>query len=74
MHPADIQAALKKKKITQKEIAKELGVSEMAVSMVINKRMVSERIIRVVADKVERDPLVIFHEHYLNAANRKKAA
>ena len=74
MHPADIQAALKRKKITQKQIAKDLGVSEMAVSLVINKRSVSDRIMRAIAKRIERDPFVIFSEYYISAANRRKAA
>ena len=77
MHPADIQAALKKKKIMQKEIAKDLGISENAVSLVIRKIMVSDRIMRAIADRIERDPIAIFHEYYLRVAKRnanKKAA
>ena len=71
MHPADIQAALKRKDISQKEIAEELGVSEMAVSLVINKVMVSNRIMRAVANKIGKDALVIFSNYYLSAAKRK---
>jgi len=74
MHPADIQAALKRKDITQKEISGECGVSEMAVSLVINKRMISDRIMRAVAEKIERDPLVVFSDYYFSAAKRRKAA
>jgi len=71
MHPADIQAALKKKGIRQKEIARDLGVSEMAVSIVVRKIMVSDRIMRAVAERIDRDPHVIFHEHYLAVAKRR---
>ena len=77
MHPADIQAALKKKKIMQKDIANDLGISEMAVSLVVNKIMVSDRIMRAIADKIQRDPSEIFHEYYIRVAKRnanKKAA
>ena len=79
MHPADIQAALKRKGITQKEIAEDLKVSEMAVSLVVNQIMVSDRLMRAIADRVEKDPLVIFSKYYLSAAKRstsknKKAA
>jgi transcriptional regulator with XRE-family HTH domain len=73
MHPADIQAALKRKKITQKEIAQGLKVSQMAVSLVVNKRMVSDRLMKAISEKIERDPLVIFSEYYLATARRKKA-
>jgi len=37
MHPADIQAELKKRDIQQKEIAVDLGVSPMAVSIVVTR-------------------------------------
>jgi transcriptional regulator with XRE-family HTH domain len=77
MHPADIQAALKKNKITQKEIAEALDVSEMAVSLVINKIMVSDRIMKAISEKVQKDPFMVFHEYYLRVAKRsasKKAA
>jgi len=70
MHPADIQAALKKKGIKQKEIAKDLGVSEMAVSVVVRKIMVSDRTMREVAKRVGRDPHVIFHEYYRSKDRR----
>ena len=70
MHPADIQAALKKKGIRQKEIARDLGVSEMAVSIVVRKIMVSDRIMRAVAERIERDPHVIFHEYFASKKRR----
>lgn len=54
MHPADIQAALKKKGITQKQIAEELGVSQFHVSEVINDAETrrSQRVMRAVAEKI----------------------
>jgi len=70
MHPADIQAALKKKGIRQKEIAQDLGVSEMAISLVVRKIMVSDRTMHAVADRIGRDPHVIFHEYYLSKDRR----
>lgn len=76
MHPADIQAALKKKGIRQKEIAQDLGVSEMAVSVVVRKVAVSDRTMREVAKRIGRDPHVVFHEYYLSPKRRgpKKTA
>ena len=64
MHPADIQAALKKRGINQTQIANELGVSKWAVSAVINKIIVSDRIMRIVAAKIELHPYDIFPEYY----------
>ncbi len=37
MHPADIQAQLMKRKITQKATAEELGLSEFRIYEVINR-------------------------------------
>jgi len=70
MHPADIQAALKKKGIQQKEIAEDLGVSPMAVSIVVRKIMVSDRIMRAVAERIGQDPHAVFHEYYLSKGKR----
>ena len=72
MHPVDIQARLKKRGITQKKIALDLGVSEMAVSKIINKTTVSKRIMIAVAKAINKDPREVFPEYYFN--RRKKAA
>jgi lambda repressor-like predicted transcriptional regulator len=54
MHPADIQAALKKKGIRQKQIAEDLDVSQFHVSDVINNCVVrrSMRVMTAVAAKI----------------------
>jgi lambda repressor-like predicted transcriptional regulator len=54
MHPADIQAALKKRGITQKQIADELDVSQFHVSDVINNCAMrrSMRVMTAVAGKI----------------------
>jgi lambda repressor-like predicted transcriptional regulator len=44
MHPADIQAHLKKAAVTQAEIARSLGVTPTSVSSVIHGRYRSDRI------------------------------
>jgi lambda repressor-like predicted transcriptional regulator len=74
MHPADIQAALKKRGIMQKDIARDLGVSPAAISYVVRKIMVSDRIARAVAERIGQTPEVIFHEYYLARQKRKRAA
>ncbi len=68
MEPADIQCALKKRKITQKELAKILNVSEMAVSKVINKQLVADRIMRTISEALDVDRLEVFPEYYSNPA------
>lgn len=74
MHPADIQAELKKRGITQKEIARELGVSEMHVSGAINypKARQSDRVFRAVAKKIDRDPQDVFPEYYFRPQNKRR--
>ncbi|MBW1666880.1 MAG: helix-turn-helix domain-containing protein [Deltaproteobacteria bacterium] len=74
MHPADIQARLKKRGITQKEIADELGVTEVAVSKVINKSSVSDRIMKAVARGIGEDHRAVFPEYYFGKSRRRKAA
>ena len=60
----DIQYELKKLKITQKSIACELGVSEMTVSKVIRKQIVSNRVMRTVSRIINKDHRAIFPEYY----------
>jgi len=71
MHPADIQSELKKHTITQKDIAKELGISEMAVSRIIHRFGVSNRIMRAVAAAIGRDHRQVFPEYYNQRPKRK---
>lgn len=71
MTPLEIQYRLKLKKITQKSIAARLGVSEMSVSDVVNKNIVSDRIMRAVAEAIGEDYLLVFAEYYLSPPKRK---
>jgi lambda repressor-like predicted transcriptional regulator len=71
MEPADIQCVLKKKGITQKAIARKLGVKEMSVSKVINRQIVADRIMRAVAEEIGLDRLQVFPEYYGNPPKRK---
>ena len=73
MNPFRIQFELKKRGITQKQIAVEEGKSEMAVSKVIYKRMVSNRLMRAVAQKIEKDPISVFPEYFLSESKQTKA-
>ena len=60
----DIQYLLRKKGITQKEIAGKYGVSEMTVSRVINFKMTSERLMRAIARELGMPPRVLFARYY----------
>ena len=52
MKPQEIKAALIKNKITQVSIARDIGVSQPSVNMVIEGRLVSRRIRQAISDKV----------------------
>ena len=66
MHPADIQAELKKRGITQAALAKQFAVSETCVSNVINKKEVSDRVMRGVAEAIGKHHYEVFPEYYLS--------
>lgn len=72
MHPADIQAALKKRGVTQKEIADQIGVSGMMVSQVIHRRSVSDRVMRAVAEGIGKDPAQVFAWYYLKSKRARR--
>ena len=70
MISAEIQFELKKLKTTQKEIAKELGVSEIVVSKVINKQMISDRVMQAVARAIKMDHRRVFPEYNFGPKRR----
>ncbi|MDY7037337.1 MAG: hypothetical protein SV375_14375 [Thermodesulfobacteriota bacterium] len=74
MDSLTIQYELAKRGITQKSIASELKVSDMMISLVVNKKHVSDRVMRAIAEKINQDHQEVFPEHYLNPRRRKKAA
>lgn len=65
MTPLEIKIELLKRDITISSIAKELGVSVNAVSQVIRKIFVSQRIMRAVAAAIDRKPHVVFPEYFV---------
>ena len=70
MNPLDIQYELKKQGVTQVSIARELGLSEMSVSLVIRKRSVSDRVMKAVSAKIKKDHRAVFPEHYFSDNRR----
>ncbi len=69
--PYDIQAMLKRKGITQKELARQIGVSEMVVSKAIHFSLVSERVFQGIADALGMDRRQVFGWYY-SPDNRKR--
>ena len=72
MHPADIQNLLKKRGITQKQIADELGIEAINVSRIVHKLADSERVRQAVCRAIDRDPKEVFAEYYTLQAGRKR--
>lgn len=73
MTPKARKDALRKRGITQKRIAEELGVSEMSVSRVINGPGVSDRIMTYIAEKIGKPKHKVFPEYYLSIPKRKSS-
>ena len=71
MTPLDIQYELRKREITQKALAGEIGVSEMTVSNVIRRRSTSHRVMKAIAAKIGRDHQVVFADYYFGKNRRK---
>ena len=71
MTPAKIQYELKIRGITQKQIAKDLDKSEMAVSKEINGIRTSEAVRRAIAKAIDCDPKSVFPDYYFRVKKRK---
>jgi transcriptional regulator with XRE-family HTH domain len=66
MTPFEIKVILMKKRISMRSIARELGVSANAVSLVVNKKSVSQRVMDKIADVIDSDKRVVFPEYFEN--------
>ncbi len=64
MTPFEIKVALMKEGASMRSIAKRIGVSANSVSLVVNKRMVSRRIMEEVARVVKADKTIVFPEYF----------
>jgi lambda repressor-like predicted transcriptional regulator len=69
MTPDEIKKAIRKN-TTQKAIANKLGVTEMALSSAVNKKMVSDRIMDAVARAIGKDKAEVFPEYYFGPKHR----
>jgi transcriptional regulator with XRE-family HTH domain len=70
MTPNEIKAEIKELGLTQKAIAQKLQRSEMMVSKVINKKDVSDYIMRGVAKAINKGHTKVFPEYYLGTPKR----
>lgn len=64
MHPADLQATIKKAGFTQKALAQEYGCSENVVSVVIRTKWGSEPVMTFIANKLGKKPDELFPEYF----------
>ncbi len=65
MNPRQIRAALMLHNVRQKQIAANLGVSEAAVSLVIDGKSRSERIRKAVAKAIEQPVHKVFPSEWV---------
>lgn len=71
MTPKQRKDALKKKRVTQKEIAEKLGISEMSVSKAIHELIVSDRIYTAVAAAIGKPKDRVFSRYYHGPRRRR---
>lgn len=71
MTPLERQFELKKKGITQKALAEKIGVGQMVVSDVILGQRISNRVMRAIAEAIDKDHRLVFPEYYLRPPKRR---
>jgi len=69
MTPFQIKVALMQRGVSLRSIAKGLGVSASAVSLIVNKKMVSKRIMEAVAEAIGSDLETVFPEYHRDNAS-----
>jgi len=70
MTPKQIKNAIKANGYTQKSLAEKLDRSEMNISRVIRKTMISDYVMRGISKAINKDHTVVFPEYYLLPAKR----
>lgn len=70
MTPAKIQYLIKEAGLTQKAIAREIGVSETTVSDIVLKQRISDRVMRAIAERIGQPVQKVFPEYYLKPPRR----
>ena len=73
MHPADIQALLKKAGLTQKAVAEEYGCSVFHVHRIIHEQKGSEPLMKFICKKINKGIYDVFPEFSLKKY-RKQAS
>lgn len=70
MTPEQIKKAIRANGLTQKSLSKKLGRCEMAISLVVRKKTVSDYIMRGISEAISKDHTEVFPEYYLLPAKR----
>lgn len=70
MHPADIQAAMKKAQVAQADIARKLRVSEATVSKVVYDQSRSRRVANAISRAVGIPVSTLWPDAYVPARRR----
>jgi len=63
-HPADIKAALEKRGVRLKDLAREMGVSPSMISLAIRGGGYSSRLRDHIASRIQQSPLIIWPHLY----------
>jgi len=71
MTPLEIQFKLKRRGITQKQIAQTEKVSEMSISKVISRQMTSDRLMKAISKALGEDHRLVFPEYCFRPGVRK---
>lgn len=77
MTPIERQFELRKRGITQRAIAKEIGMHEITIGRIMLGQLKSPRGIEFISAKIGCDPQVVFPEYFNqddNKGRRRKAA
>ena len=69
MSPVEIKIAMMRKGVSQRELARKLGVTQPTIHHIIYKRAVSARIMPVIAEAIGQDVKYVFPEHFLKKAS-----
>ncbi len=71
MSPSEIQKQLKDHNLTQKALARQIGKSEMSVSVVVRGLRISDYVMRGIADAIGQDVRNVFPWYYNQPPKRR---
>ena len=72
MTPAQIQYELKRKGVSQKDIAIQCNVSATTISKVINHSMISNKVMKAIANAISKNHKTVFSAYYIHSTKLKE--